>query len=124
MARPIRPRCPVPLVDDAVLGYGSYPAPGGGAEGRRRSANPPRARIEILMRLSHSPRFVGLRKLVALAASTLLALAHALPAAPPAPPAGTGTIKGKLVWAGGEIPSEKIDVKKGDDKVKDAICKA
>jgi hypothetical protein len=79
------------------------------------------------MRLSHAPRLtgsIGLRKVAALAASTFLALVPALQAGPPAPLAGTGTIKGKLVWAGGAIPAPKVDVLKDDPKVKDPICKA
>jgi hypothetical protein len=79
------------------------------------------------MRLSHSPRLVGpigLRKVAALAASTFLALVPALQAGPPAPVAGSGTIKGRLVWAGGALPAPKVLVKKGDPNVKDAVCKA
>jgi hypothetical protein len=65
-----------------------------------------------------------LRPLAALAASTLLAIAPALHAGPPAPQAGTGTIKGKLIWGGGAIPKTKVLVQKDDPKVKDPICKA
>ena len=78
------------------------------------------------MRLSHAPRLVGsigLRKVVALTASAFLALVPVLQAGPPTPPAGSGTIKGKLVWAAGPVPAVKIDVAKDDPKVKDAICK-
>lgn len=77
------------------------------------------------MRPSHEPRSVGpfgLRRAAALAASTLLALAPALQAGPPAP-AGTGTIKGRLVWAAGPVPAAKVDVAEGDPKVKDVVCK-
>ncbi len=78
------------------------------------------------MKLSPATPAVGarLRPLVALAASTLLAVAPALQAGPPAPQGGTGTIKGKLIWDGGPIPAPKVAVKKGDPKVKDEICKA
>ncbi len=77
------------------------------------------------MKLSPAYRMVGVRRLAALVASTLLAVAPAgLLAGPPAPQAGTGTITGKLVWAGGSIPEPKIDVVKGDPKVKDPVCKA
>jgi hypothetical protein len=65
-----------------------------------------------------------LRPLVALAASTLLAIAPALQAGPPAPLGTTGTIKGKLIWGGGPIPKPKVLVKKDDEKIKDPVCKA
>jgi hypothetical protein len=79
------------------------------------------------MRLPHAPRFVGpigRRKVAALAASTVLALAlaPALQAGPPAPLAGTGTIKGRLVWAGDAIPEPKVETTAASSK--DAICKA
>jgi hypothetical protein len=51
-------------------------------------------------------------------------LASFLTAAPGTASAQTGTIKGKLVWGGGAIPEPKVDVTKGDPKVKDAVCKA
>ncbi|WP_435005253.1 carboxypeptidase regulatory-like domain-containing protein [Tundrisphaera lichenicola] len=77
------------------------------------------------MRDPHAPRFVDLRPLAALAASSLLMVGSALQAAPPAEPlAGTGTIKGKLIWDAGPVPARKIAVAKGDPKVKDAVCKA
>ena len=76
------------------------------------------------MKLSPASRMVGLRRLAALAASTFLAVAPALQAEPPTPQAGTGTIKGKLIWAAGPVPAPKIAVKKGDPNVKDAVCKA
>ena len=76
------------------------------------------------MNLSAASRIVGLRRLAALAASTVLAVAPALQAGPPPAQAGTGTIKGKLVWAGGAVPAPKILVKKGDPAVKDPVCKA
>ncbi len=76
------------------------------------------------MKLSPASRMVGLRRLAALAASTFLAVAPALQAEPPASQAGTGTIKGRLVWAAGPIPEPKVLVKKGDPNVKDAVCKA
>ena len=77
------------------------------------------------MRLSPnfwSVRSSGPRKLGALAASALLALAPALPAGPPARVAGTGTIKGKLVWGGGAIPAPKVEAAAANSK--DAVCKA
>ncbi len=80
------------------------------------------------MKLSQASRFVGrvgLRRIAGLAASALLVIAPALHAGPP-PQAGepaTGTIKGRLVWAGGSVPKPKVDVAKDDAKVKDAICK-
>ena len=76
------------------------------------------------MNLSAASRIVGLRRLAALAASTVLAVAPALQAGPPPAQAGTGTIKGKLVWAGGAVPAPKVLVKKGDPAVKDPVCKA
>ena len=78
------------------------------------------------MNLSAASRVVGLRRLAALAASTVLAVAPALQAGPPAPEGQTtgGTIKGRLVWAGGPVPTPKVLVKKGDPAVKDPICKA
>jgi hypothetical protein len=74
------------------------------------------------MKLSPASRKVGVRRLAALAASTLLAIAPALQAGPPAEPAqsaATGTIKGRLVWAGGEIPKPKVEA----NAAKDAFCK-
>ena len=76
------------------------------------------------MNLSPASRVVGLRRLAALAASTVLAVAPALQAGPPAAQAGTGTIKGRLVWAGDAVPVPKVLVKKGDPAVKDPVCKA
>jgi hypothetical protein len=76
------------------------------------------------MNLSLASRVVGLRRLAAVAASTVLAVAPVLQAGPQPEQAGTGTIKGKLVWAGGAIPAPKVDVQKDDPKVKDPICKA
>jgi hypothetical protein len=77
------------------------------------------------MNLSPATRVVGVRRLAALATSTLLAVAPAaLLAGPPAPQAGTGTIKGRLVWANGPVPTPKIVVKKDDPNVKDPVCKA
>jgi hypothetical protein len=83
------------------------------------------------MELSRASRFVGPRRLIALAASTLLVVAPALQAGPPSPaPAPTpvaaesetGTIKGRLVWAGAEIPKPQVD--QGAANSKDAVCKA
>src|SRR5438128_956308 len=77
------------------------------------------------MRFSHAPRSdgsFGLRKAAALAASTLLALAPALQAEPPTPLAGTGTIKGRLVWAGGAVPAPKVEASAAASK--DEVCKA
>jgi len=77
------------------------------------------------MRLSQAPRrFVG-KVGLCLAATALVAVAPALRAGPPPEPVGggTGTIKGRLVWAGAEIPKAKVEVVKGDPKVKDAVCK-
>ena len=51
-------------------------------------------------------------------------MAPALQAEPPEPQAGTGTIKGRLVWAGGPVLAPKVPVKKGDPNVKDPVCKA
>jgi hypothetical protein len=79
------------------------------------------------MNLSTTSHKVGVRRLSALAASTLLALTPALHAGPSPEAAqapGTGTIKGKLIWAAGPVPVPKVLVKKGDPNVKDAICKA
>ncbi len=80
------------------------------------------------MRLSQLPRLASKfapRRVGGLAASALLVIAPALHAGPPAQEKGsaTGTIKGRLVWSGGEIPKPKIDVAKGDEKVRDAVCK-
>lgn len=78
------------------------------------------------MKLSPANPAVGarLRPLAALAASTLLAIAPALHAGPPAPPAAEGgTIKGRLVWDAGPVPTPKVVVKKGDPNVKDPVCK-
>jgi hypothetical protein len=76
------------------------------------------------MKLSPASRKVGVRRLAALVASTLLAVAPAaLLAGPPVAQADTGTITGKLVWGGGAIPEPKIDVAKDEPKVKDPICK-
>jgi hypothetical protein len=78
------------------------------------------------MTLSPSTPTVGvrLRRLATLAASTLLAVAPALQAGPPAPlQGGTGTIKGKLIWGGDALPKPKVLVKKGDPTVKDPVCK-
>ena len=67
-----------------------------------------------------------LTRLGALAASAALVLAPALRAADPAPkpaaPAGTGTIKGRIIFDG-PAPAPKIVVAKGDSKVKDDVCK-
>lgn len=48
----------------------------------------------------------------------------ATPAAAPAAAAeGYGTIKGKIVWTGGEVPAPEVLVKQGDTTVKDAeVC--
>jgi hypothetical protein len=62
-----------------------------------------------------------LRRLAALAGSTLLAVAPALQAGPPAPQSGTGTIKGKLVWDGGAIPKPKVETTAATNK--DPVCK-
>ena len=65
-----------------------------------------------------------LRRLAALAGSTLLVVAPAaLQAKAPAAPAETGTIKGKLIWDAGPVPTPKVAVKKGDPNVKDPVCK-
>jgi hypothetical protein len=77
------------------------------------------------MKLSPASRKVGVRRLAALAASTLLALAPALQAGPPAEPtqsAGTGTIKGRLVWAAGPAPAAKVEAAAAN--AKDPVCKA
>jgi hypothetical protein len=77
------------------------------------------------MKLSPASRKVGVRRLAVVVASTLMAVAPAaLLAGPPVVQAGAGTIKGKLVWGGSEIPTPKVDVVKDDPKVKDAVCKA
>ena len=77
------------------------------------------------MKLSPASRKVGVRRLAALVASTLLAVVPAaLLAGPPAAQTATGTITGKFVWGGAAIPAPKVEVVKGDDKVKDPICKA
>lgn len=77
------------------------------------------------MRLSQAPRAAGKLGLC-LAVSALLAAPAALQAGPPpqAGAAATGTIKGRLVWAGAGLPKAKVEVAKGDPKVKDAVCKA
>lgn len=76
------------------------------------------------MNLSPASRKVGVRRLAALVASTVLAVTPAaLQAGPPPAQGATGTIKGKLVWGGSTIPTPKIDVVKDDPKVKDAVCK-
>jgi hypothetical protein len=75
------------------------------------------------MKLSPASRKVGVRRLAALAASTLLAIAPAIQAGSPAEPAqsaATGTIKGRLVWAAGPIPVQKVEAA----AAKDAFCKA
>lgn len=36
---------------------------------------------------------------------------------------GFGTIKGRLVWGGDQLPAPKVSVKKGQADVKDAVCK-
>lgn len=71
-----------------------------------------------------SPAVARLRRLAVLAGSTLLAVAPALQAGPPAPPVEGGTIKGQLIWAAGPVPAPKVAVKKGDPNVKDPVCKA
>jgi hypothetical protein len=77
------------------------------------------------MKLSPANPTVGarVRRLAALAASTLLAVAPALQAGPPAPRAETtGTIKGTLIWDGGAIPKPKVEDKAAKDK--DPVCRA
>lgn len=44
-------------------------------------------------------------------------------AAEPPRAATTGTIRGRLVYAAGPVPAIKLDVKEGDPKVKDEVCK-
>jgi plastocyanin len=78
------------------------------------------------MKLSPSFRSVGVRRLAALAASTFFAvtMAPTLQAGPPAEPtqsAATGTIKGRLVWAGGDIPTPKVEAAAA--KSNDPVCK-
>ncbi len=74
------------------------------------------------MRLSPVRRLLGLRRVAALVASALLVLASSLQAGPQEKGA-TGTIKGRLIWAAGAVPTPKVAVAKGDEKVKDAVCK-
>jgi hypothetical protein len=77
------------------------------------------------MKLSPAFRTVRVHRLAALAVSTLCALAPVLQAGPPArttPADSTGTIKGRLVWAGGAIPAPKLAA--GAANAKDAVCKA
>jgi plastocyanin len=65
---------------------------------------------------------VGIRRLTALAASTLLAVSPVLYAGAPPQSAATGTIKGRLVWAAGPVPEPKVEA--GAANSKDPICKA
>jgi hypothetical protein len=104
--------------------------------GRRRRGPPEsdspasrKVRIENEMNLSPATPTVGarLRRLAALAASTLLAVAPALQAGPPAPvpsplAESTGTIKGRLIWGGATVPVPKADP--AALKTSDPICKA
>ena len=74
-------------------------------------------------RLQPQRRSNFLTRIGALVASASLVLVPAaLQANPPQAP-GTGTIKGRLVFAAGPIPTPKVDVQKGDPKVKDPVCK-
>ncbi len=74
------------------------------------------------MRLSPVSRPLGLRRAAALAASALLVLGSSLQAGPQ-DKNSTGTIKGRLVWAAGAVPTPKVEVVKGQANVKDAVCK-
>ncbi len=79
------------------------------------------------MKLSPASRMVGLRRLAALAASTLLAWPSPRPSRPSHPHPRPGRDRhhqGQAVWAAGPVPAPKVLVKKGDPNVKDAVCKA
>jgi len=87
----------------------------------------PRIRTEIAMNRSQPQvRRNFLARIGALAASASMVIVPAsLQADPSKAPAAatTGTIKGRLVYAAGPIPTPKVEVKKDDPRVKDAICK-
>ena len=60
-------------------------------------------------------------RLATLSVGIAMALASTVQAAPPL--AGTGTIKGRLVYAAGPVPEPKVAVPAGSPNVKDEICK-